>query len=254
MPEHRFQTPAPVELEVRVPAGEVDVETVDGDETLITVEGNEKTLENLVVEQHGNRVLVELKSRHVLGITIEIGDISWGRGGRLKVRAKVPHRSRALLATAAADMKLRGRLASLDSKSASGDLQVHGDVEGDAEVKTVSGDVVLDRVGGDLRFTTVSGDVVVRTAGGSVTGKAVSGDVLLRSTREGQVSVQSVSGDIEVGVEPGTSLDVDAGSVSGDLASEIPLGSDPDAGGGPGPALAIRGKTVSGDFRIVRAP
>ena len=55
----------------------------------------------------------------------------------------------------------------------------------------------------------------------------MSGDVRIDSTREGNVTVQSVSGDIEVGVEAGTNLDVDAGSVSGDLSSEVPLGSDP---------------------------
>jgi DUF4097 and DUF4098 domain-containing protein YvlB len=150
-------------------------------------------------------------------------------------------------------MKLRGRLQSLESKSASGDLAVIGEIERDATVKTVSGDVRLDRVGGNLRFTTVSGDVLVRSVGRSVEGKAVSGDVRLESTREGNVAVQSVSGDIEVGVEPGTNLDVDAGSVSGDLDSEVPLGSDPTDGEGSGPTLVVRGKTVSGDFRVFRA-
>ena len=253
MAEHRFHTPEPVELEVKVPVGDVDVETIDGDESLVTLEGSEKVLEHFTVEQHGRRIVVEMKGKKSLGITIQIGDLTWGSGGRLKVRVRVPHGSRAELATAAADMKVRGRLQSLESKSASGDLVMTGEIERDTTVKTVSGDVRLDRVGGDLRFTTVSGDFLVRAVGRSVVGKSVSGDVRLESTREGDVVVQSVSGDIEVGVEPGTNLEVDAGSVSGDLDSEVPLGSEPGDGDGSGPTLVVRGKTVSGDFRVFRA-
>ena len=253
MAEHRFHTPEPVEIEIKVPVGDVDVETIDGEESLITVEGTEKMLEQLSVEQQGRRIVVELRGKKPFGVTIMIGDLTWGSGGRLCVRARVPHGSQAFLATAAADMKLRGRIRSLDSKSASGDLVVTGEIERDATVKTVSGDVRLERVGGELRFTTVSGDVLVRSVARSVEGKAVSGDVRLESTREGTVTVQSVSGDIEVGVEAGTNLDVDAGSVSGDLSSEVPLGSEPGETEDAGPTLVLRGKTVSGDFRVFRA-
>ena len=253
MAEHRFHTPEPAELEIKVPVGEIDVETIDGDESTITIEGSEKILELTEVRQEGRRLIVEIKGKKPFGITISIGDLSWGSGGRLRVHARVPHGSDAILTTAAADMKLRGRVQSLETKSASGDLMVRGEIERDAIVKTVSGDVQLERVGGDLRFTTVSGDVLARSVGHSVEGKAVSGDVRIDSAREGSLTVQSVSGDIEVGVEAGTNLDVDAGSVSGDLSSEVPLGSDPESAEGAGPTLVVRGKTVSGDFRVFRA-
>jgi DUF4097 and DUF4098 domain-containing protein YvlB len=253
MAEHRFHTPEPAELEIKIPVGDIDVETVDGDESVVTVEGSEKMLDQTVVEQQGRRIVVELRGKKPFGITISVGDLSWGSGGRLKVRARVPHRSHALLATASADMKLRGRVRSLESKSASGDLVVNGEIEQDATVKTVSGDVRLDRVGGELRFTTVSGDLTVRSVGKGIEGKAVSGDVRVESAREGRVVVQSVSGDIEVGVEAGTNLDVDAGSVSGDLSSEVQLGNEPGGADADGPTLVVRGKTVSGDFRVFRA-
>ena len=251
MAEHRFHTPEPVDLVVKVPVGEIEVETVDGDESVVTLEGSDKILERTTVELQGSKLVVEYhgKSRH--GITISIGDLSWS-SIELRIRVTVPHGSAANLANAAADMKLRGQFSSLDTKTASGDLVVKGDVAGNADLKTVSGDVDLQTVGGDLDVKSVSGDLRADTVGGSVTVKSVSGDVRVESVSTGTVTVQSVSGDIEVGVAPGTNLDVDAGSVSGDLASEVPLGSDP-ATGGPGPTVIVRGRTVSGDFKVFRA-
>ena len=187
------------------------------------------------MRQEGRRLVVELRGKKSFGITISIGDFNFGNGSNMRVRARVPHGSTPVLSTAAADMKVRGRVQSLEVKSASGDLVVNGEIERDAEIKTVSGDVRLGRVGGELRVQTVSGDVNAQSVGGSVVSKTVSGDVRFESVREGHVTAQSVSGDIELGVAAGTNLDVDAGSVSGDLASEVPLGSDPDALGGDGP-------------------
>ena len=251
MAEHRFHTPEPVELDVHIPIGGIEVETIDGDESSVTVTGSEKLLDQMRVELEGRRLIVTLKGKKPFGITISIGDFNFGSGG-LHVTARVPHSSSAQITTATADTKLRGRYASLMTKSASGDLVVDGDVEGDATIKTVSGDVRMSHIGGELRATTVSGDVSASAVDGSIELKSVSGDVRFDSVREGTVTVQSISGDIEVGVAPGTNLDVDAGSVSGDLTSEVPLGSNPGSAG-DGPTLVVRGKTVSGDFRVFRA-
>ena len=253
MAEHTFHTPAPVELQVRIPTGEIEVETIDGDESSVSVSGNEKLVEQTRVELDGNKLVVELRGRKPLGITISIGDFSFGNGGGLVVKARIPHASAAQLATAAADMKLRGRYERLDVNSASGDLRLSGEVERDAVLKTVSGDIRIDRVGGELRVKSVSGDVAVASVGGSIESRTVSGDVRFDVVREGTVTVQSVSGDIELGVAPGTNLDVDAGSVSGDLSSEVPLASEPHGGNADGPTVVLRGKTVSGDVKVFRA-
>jgi hypothetical protein len=252
MASHDFHTPDPVELEIRIPTGDIEVETIDGDQSSVVVEGDDDLVDRTVVQLDGNRLSVVLEGGNgPFGITIAIGGFTIGREP-LRVRARVPHESRVELSTATADMVVRGRVGSLETKSASGDLSVDADVSGDAHVKTVSGDARLRTVGGELRMQTVSGDVTVASVGRDVTAKSVSGDVRIDSTHEGHVTVQSVSGDIRVGVAPGTNLDVDAGSVSGDLASDVPLGSDAGAVG-DGPMLVVRGKTVSGDFRVFRA-
>ncbi len=251
MTEHRFQTPEPVELVIKIPSGDIDIETVDGDESLVSLDGDDKLLDITEVRQEGRRIVVELKGKKSFGFTLSIGDFSFG-SGRMRVRAQVPHGSSTVLTTAAADMKVRGRVQSLEAKSASGDLLVSGEIEREATVKTVSGDVRLEQVGGELRVQTVSGDVSAHSVGGSIVSKTVSGDFRVESVREGHVTAQSVSGDIELGVASGTNLDVDAGSISGDLASEVPLGSDPGTAGTGGPTLVVRGKTVSGDFRVFR--
>ena len=255
MPEHRFHTPGPVELDISVPSGQIVVETVDGEESTVVLEGSERAIENAVVDFDGTRLSVSMRNRGPVGFTIEIGDITFGSGsgGKLNVHATVPHGSRGALNTASADMRLRGRFASLETKSASGDLVVDGTVEGNAAVKTVSGDARLQEVGGSLQMQSVSGDLRVHTVGGSLMAKSVSGDVRVESLREGEATVQSVSGDIQLGVAAGTNVDVDANSVSGDLSSDVPLGNDAAPLQSDGPTLVVRGKTVSGDFKLVRA-
>ena len=136
--------PTPVELDVQIPVGDIQVETTDGDESVVSVTGNEKLVENTTVELQGDRLIVALKSKKPFGITISIGDFSFGTGG-LHVNVRIPHASSATLATAAADMKLKGRYEQLEVKSASGDLTVTGDIQADATIKSVSGDVRVGR-------------------------------------------------------------------------------------------------------------
>jgi Putative adhesin len=252
MSEQRFHTPHLRGLEIVVPAGDVAVETIDGDESFVVVDGDPKLVEQTTVELRGDKLVVDFHGkRSLLGITIAVGDFSIG-GGRLHVQARVPHDVRARLATASADMNLRGRFAALETKTASGDLAVDGEIVGDAVVKTVSGDVRLDQVGGELRVQSVSGDLRARSVEGSLVAKSVSGDLRIESIRAGHAELTSISGDIEVGIATGSNVDVDANTVSGDLRSDVPLASVPGEGDG-GPTVVVRGKTVSGDFKVLRA-
>lgn len=252
MLEQTFHTPLPLELEVAIPSGDIDIETTDGEESTVTVSGDEGLLAEVEVHQDGNRVVVAYRGKGKFGFSISPFTLVFGAND-LRVRATVPHGARVKVKTASADTDITGRLDSLEVNSVSGDVQVRGEVAGDATVKTVSGDAELGSVGAELSVQSVSGDVRVGPVGGSVHTKSVSGDVKLEAVSAGDVRFASVSGDIEIGIAQGSALDVDAGSTSGDLSSEVPLGSEPVEGEGGGRTVILRGRTVSGDVRVFRA-
>jgi hypothetical protein len=244
MVEQRFATPRPVRLEVRVALADVDVATIDGGESTVTLEGSQKLVDAMKVELVGDRLLVAPQRK---GFTRVFGRFD----GSLQVRARVPHHTRVQIVTASGDTTLDGTFAGLQTRSASGDIRVTGELDGKSSAQTVSGDVRLPRVSGELTVRTVSGDVAAESLDGSASVKSVSGDVHVDSLREGDVTVQSVSGHVELGIAPGTSVDVDAGSASGELSSEVPLSDTPVDYAGP--TVVVRGSTVSGDFRVFRA-
>ena len=244
MYEQQFSTPGPVQLDVKLASGDVNVETVDGEESAVTLDGPDALVEAMQVELSGDRLVIAPRRRSRFG---------WfGRWeDAVHVRVRVPHESSVEIATAATHATLDGRFAALEMKSASGPVVVTGEIAGDVQLKSVSGDARLPHVGGDLHVQTVSGDLVAESVDGSVKVKSVSGDTRIGAVRDGKVTVRSVSGDVEIGIPSGTRVDVDAGSTSGELSSEVPLSAAP--GGEPGPTVVIRSGTVSGDFRIVRA-
>ena len=253
MLERSFHTPLPLDLEVGIPSGDIEVETTEGEESSITVDGDERLLEEVEIRQDDNRVVVTYRGKGKFGFSLSPFSVVFGVN-ELRVRATIPHGAGVKIKTASADSDLAGHFGALAVNSVSGDLSLRGEIAGDANIKTVSGDVELDRVDGDASAQTVSGDVRVGPVAGSAEAKTVSGDIRFDAVSAGDVRFASVSGDIEIGIAQGSAVDVDAGSTSGDLSSEVPLGSEPMQGEGEAaPTVVLRGRTVSGDVKVFRA-
>jgi DUF4097 and DUF4098 domain-containing protein YvlB len=244
MIEERFNTPNPVRLEVKLPVADVDVTTIDGLQSTVTVDGPDKLLDAMRVELAGNRLRIDQPKR---SFTQWFGRFD----SSARVRVSVPHHTSVEIVNASGEARLDGTFAEVSIQSASGDIRLRGEIEGDAVLKTVSGDVRASRIDGSLTVNSVSGDTHADAVEGSVTARSVSGDITVGSLRSGRVNIQCVSGDVELGIAAGSNVDVDAQSASGQLVSEVPLSDAPS--GDAGPTVVIRGNTVSGDFRVVRA-
>lgn len=94
----------------------------------------------------------------------------------------------------------------------------------DASISTVSGDVTVDRMYGDLDLNAVSGEIAVRDHYGAIDAKTVSGDV----TASGEIlklSLKSVSGDAFLdltGIPDAISINSVSGDVTLRLEPEVP--------------------------------
>ena len=252
-----FATPEPPKLRFGIGAGRIEVETADVAETTVEVEAIRGDVEDLKVEQHGRDVVVESRKRFGLKSDQEFD-----------IRIRAPYGSEVDANVASAPFRATGRLSKLEVNTASGDVQVEN-VERDVKIHSASGHVQLGSVGGRTDVNTASGDVKVDSAGGGGTIRSASGDVqiaeaarqvklqtasgdmVISSIAEGSIDVKSASGDVRVGIKQGSRLHVDARSLSGDTTSEVELGGVETATGGP--LVEVKGTTMSGDIRIVRA-
>ena len=271
MRRESFHTPGALRLDLRLPSGEIFLESVDGEETIIELDasGASEEVRELVegarieLRQRGDgqEVLVDVpRRRRGLGLIFERADF------RLRVTA--PHGADVEVSTASADVDGRGHFGGLRAEVASGDLRF-AELSGQVDVKSASGDVDLEHIGGTAKIATASGavrvgrvegvatvrsasgDVVVDEASSSVTVQTASGDQQVGSVSSGRVSMQSASGDQTVGIRAGSRVHIDARTMSGDTTSELEIEDAPALGDGP--EVELRATSMSGDVRILRA-
>ena len=269
---HSYETPGSVSLQIKLPSGRVVVTTVDEPRTTVEVvalgrRGRDAAEDiEITMDEHTGRHVLRVEQKN----NIKWGPIQISWGGDFECRITCPPGAELDLAGASTDVRVEGALGEVSARTASGDLHlqdvggplrvktasgdVHvGAVAGDASLVTVSGDVYVERVDVALNGRTVSGDVTIGASAGEVGLATTSGDVDIKAVTSGDVRVQTVSGDVRVGVARGTRVWIDAASVSGSLESELGL-QDADAEGDEaGAVVPLYAKTVSGDVTVVRA-
>lgn len=260
-----FATPHPVDLEVRNPAGTVEVVATDTATSTVEVRplSDSKEARDLADQ---TRVQLSADGRRLTVAVPERRLALFSRSTRIAITVEVPAGSRARLSAASAESTCRGRLARLEVHTASGTVSAEevtglADVRaasgavrlgatGDAVVKTASGMVRIGSATGHVRVHVASGRVEVGTAEESVLVQSASGDITVDEVSHGRTELSTASGDLRIGVRAGVVTRLDLVTVSGRVRSELPVEDTPPPGGTP---LDIRAKTVSGNILVTRS-
>jgi Toastrack DUF4097 len=261
---HDFPCDGPIDADVQLGAGTVQVTAGDGLTATVTVSPDDSRETSRVAAQnttvdfdHGKLVVRAQKSE---GWSILRG------GGQVRIELVLPLDSNLTLKMGSADLRTAGRLRNVEVKTGSGDL-VLAETSGTVNVESGSGDVRATVVGGDLKVRTASGDVTAtRVAGaatisgasadisledvlGPVSLNTASGDVRIGAVRGSELHVKSASGDVAVGVPVGTRVWLDLSTMSGSTNSDLDMTGQASA---DGPTTTLQVRTMSGDIRIRR--
>jgi len=141
---------------------------------------------------------------------------------------------------------------SVRANTVSGSISVIDAVE-DFRANTASGQVRADHVGGDFSAKTVAGSITAERVDSNANVNTLSGGIELSALRSGSVRANTVSGRISLGVVPGTDIWVDLDAKAGSVTSELATGDTSPAPSSTGTSLEVRARSVSGDIYLHRA-
>ncbi len=260
----KFPTPEPITASVEVVSGSVHVVASDREDTVVQVNPRDPNRASDVKVAEGARV-----DFHNGTLTVSAGRrfISLGRGGAVTVDIELPSRSRLHVSTASAQVRADGEFGDCRFASASGDVAVEsvaGNIKADsasggiavdtlagtAAISTASGDVGVGELTGDVKFRAASGSLSVRHLQGAVNAQTSSGDIAVSAAANGTVSVQTASGQVEIGIPEGTAARLELRTHSGQVRNTLQPSDGPDEGD---ETLKVDVKTGSGDISVQRA-
>ncbi|MDH5833902.1 DUF4097 family beta strand repeat-containing protein [Luteimonas kalidii] len=120
------------------------------------------------------------------------------------------------------------------------DIDVNGIAGRTLDIESVSGDVVAVGAPREADISSVSGNLQLNLNSDNVEVESVSGNIVLRGRIEGEISAETVSGDIRIDSRGESTRRLSTSSVSGSASYT----------GGLAPGGRISAESVSGDIRL----
>lgn len=211
---------------VNVTRGEVEFRGWDKNAVRVVGTLDEET-EEFRFERDGEEVRIHVKVNNQ-------GSGWWGNNDGSDLTIYLPEESSMTFAGVSTDVEVRDINGPVEVGVVSGDLvfgagiprltaqTVSGDIElretdGRVRVTTVSGDVDSYRVKGDAEYSSVSGNILVEDGGPEMRIESVSGDIEVNNGTVSSLGGHSVSGDIDINIDPAEASNIEFDAVSGSI-------------------------------------
>ncbi len=208
-------------LDVSVTGCSILIKATDKNEIRVVAEGiHDEDLEYLTMKQSGDEVHVSYRPK-------------WGNDSDGRFVITVPLQTK------------------LELRTSGGDIELQGNLIGDAAGSTAGGDIIIEKIkgsvrmstsGGDMRAGDIDGKADLRTSGGNIILVSVNGDATV-STSGGDIRIEKVGKKLDARTSGG---DIEAGDIGGD-ATLSTAGGDVRVGKVSGSAYL---RTAGGDLKL----
>lgn len=279
-----FETPHPISIDVDLAAGSVHLIAGERGDTTVVVNpqnpserADVEAAERATVDMVGRKLVIKTQKRGIGGfvgltrtgsveVTIELPDkssleVKSGMGdvnadgafgdARVKTGAGAIHVDRA------GAVQLKSGAGSLSLKQCDGHAQVStagqmsiGRICGEGEIKNLNGKTWIGEVLGRINVMSANGDIDIDRARSDVSARTANGSIVVGEAGAGEVSLESASGGLEVGIGEGAVAWLDVSTKFGRVHNSL------EATGGPDDArsqVAVRARTSFGDIHIHRS-
>jgi len=151
--------------------------------------------------------------------------LSWVKNARVDYQIWIPQTCAVELESVSGSIQMDDHLNRLYAKTVSGSIKLN-QIMGNLELKTVSGLISATKINGEIRAGSVSGSLTLRDCQGSFPDlHSTSGSILAELTAIEQdapaMSLNTVSGDINLNLPGDASFDLDMKTVSGKISSKF---------------------------------
>ncbi len=267
-----FDTPIPISATIDVIAGDIRVIAADRTDTVVEVHPRDES-HNLDVKTAAQTRVDYADGKLTVKTPKPLQVFFSARSATVDVTVSLPAGSHVRATTTHGDLTCEGRLGDCTLRTYDGDVSLHradqvrlttlhgritvdrvdrdahitgsgevrlAQVGGAANLKNLDGPSWIGQVDGEVHVNSAHGDITIDRAGPRVVARTAHGSVSLREVATGEAVLQTASGDIEVGILPGSSAWLEVKSSYGRVRNELDATDEPD-----GPSRPSRSRSAA---------